>query len=239
MAMPPDDPPPGVPEWVVTYGDMMSLLLTFFIMLVSMSTMKDTGRLRMMMDSFNQRFGSHDGQIGIPGLSLQRNSAYEKMASTGMTSQGGMKRNSRDAEGGGGPSDPARRIGHQQVPTLGAPVWFEGLGVELSPKNVADLDRLAAALKGLPNQIVIRGHTTAEPLPQTSPFADAWDLSFARADAVAARLIAAGIPGNRLVVSSAGDTEPRKRGFGEVQAENHRVDVFVVESYTTPPGTVR
>ena len=32
-----DDGPPGVPEWVVTYGDMMSLLLTFFIMLVSLS----------------------------------------------------------------------------------------------------------------------------------------------------------------------------------------------------------
>ena len=32
-----EDAPPGVPEWVVTYGDMMSLLLTFFIMLVSLS----------------------------------------------------------------------------------------------------------------------------------------------------------------------------------------------------------
>ncbi|MGI9443328.1 MAG: flagellar motor protein MotB [Rubripirellula sp.] len=27
----------GIPEWVVTFGDMMSLLLTFFIMLVSLS----------------------------------------------------------------------------------------------------------------------------------------------------------------------------------------------------------
>jgi chemotaxis protein MotB len=26
-----------IPEWVVTFGDMMSLLLTFFIMLVSLS----------------------------------------------------------------------------------------------------------------------------------------------------------------------------------------------------------
>ena len=34
-----EDPPAGVPEWVVSFGDMMSLLLTFFIMLVSMSEM--------------------------------------------------------------------------------------------------------------------------------------------------------------------------------------------------------
>ena len=32
-----EDPPAGVPEWLVTFGDMMSLLLTFFIMLVSLS----------------------------------------------------------------------------------------------------------------------------------------------------------------------------------------------------------
>ena len=31
----------GIPEWVVTFGDMMSLLLTFFIMLVSLSEMKE------------------------------------------------------------------------------------------------------------------------------------------------------------------------------------------------------
>lgn len=235
MALPLDDPPPGVPEWVVTYGDMMSLLLTFFIMLVSMSTMKDDGQLRMMMDSMHERFGPHAEQMGVPGRSLQRNSAFAQMASEGVTSQGGLKKSSLAAAGGGGPSEPARRIGHQQVPTLGAPVWFPGQSVALTPANAADLDRLAATLKRLPNQIVVRGHTTAEPLPASSPFADAWDLSFARAEVVADRLISAGIAANRLLVSSAGDTEPRKRGFGIAQTENHRVDVFVVESYTTPP----
>jgi chemotaxis protein MotB len=237
MALPPDDPPPGVPEWIVTYGDMMSLLLTFFIMLVSMSSMKDDGRLRMMMDSMRERFGPHVGTMGVPGRSLQRNGAYDKMASDGVRSQGGLKRTSLDAEGGGGPANPARRIGHQQVPTIGAPVWFDGLSVEITPANAADLDRLATALQGLPHQVVVRGHTTAEPLTASSQFRDGWDLSFARAEAVADRLIAAGVDPERLLVSSAGDTEPRMRGFGDAQAQNHRVDVFVVESYTTPPGT--
>ena len=43
-----EDPPAGVPEWVVTYGDMMSLLLTFFIMLVSMSKIKEEGTMRAL-----------------------------------------------------------------------------------------------------------------------------------------------------------------------------------------------
>ena len=46
-----EDAPPGVPEWVVTYGDMMSLLLTFFIMLVSMSELKDEGKNRAALNS--------------------------------------------------------------------------------------------------------------------------------------------------------------------------------------------
>ena len=36
-----DDGGGGIPEWVVTFGDMMSLLLTFFIMLVSLSEIKE------------------------------------------------------------------------------------------------------------------------------------------------------------------------------------------------------
>jgi len=35
-----DPPPAGAPGWMVTYGDMMSLLLCFFVMLVSMSSME-------------------------------------------------------------------------------------------------------------------------------------------------------------------------------------------------------
>ncbi len=55
MALPEDDPPPGVPEWVVTYGDMMSLLLTFFIMLVSMAEMKQDGKVRAALNALEQR----------------------------------------------------------------------------------------------------------------------------------------------------------------------------------------
>ena len=232
-----DDAPPGVPDWIVTYGDMMSLLLTFFIMLVSMSTIKDDGRMRMMLDAFRARFGAFDGVPGVPGRSLHPNSAYRIMASEGLSSEGGLKRSAQDTAGGGGANRPARSIGHQQVPTLGAPIWFDRFDASLSPDAASDLKRLATALRPLPNRVVIRGHATPEPLPAESPFEDAWDLSFRRAGAVADRLRAAGVAEDRLIVSAAGDTEPRKRGGHDVQDQNRRVDVFVIEFYTTPPGT--
>ncbi|MCA9040977.1 MAG: flagellar motor protein MotB, partial [Planctomycetaceae bacterium] len=97
---PPEDGPPGVPEWVVTYGDMMSLLLTFFIMLVSMSEIRsDTGEARAAMDSIRQSFGPQLGTFGVPGRSTNEKSAYGKMDSKGNRSEGGVKQASHDAVG--------------------------------------------------------------------------------------------------------------------------------------------
>src|SRR5438067_123560 len=53
-----EDPPPAVPEWVVSFGDMMSLLLTFFIMLVSMSEIrKDDDKFQAFLIALKSKFG--------------------------------------------------------------------------------------------------------------------------------------------------------------------------------------
>ena len=234
MALPADDPPPGVPEWVVTYGDMMSLLLTFFIMLVSMSELKDQGKLRMMMDALQQRFGPTDGLAGAPGRSLQTNSALDQLSSNGSAADGGLKRSSRDAAGRAGASPSVRRIGHQTLPTLGGPIRFERFEASLTAEAQQDVVRLAAALSGQTNRVMVRGHATPEPPPADCKFNDAWDLSYARAAAVAESLVRAGLPRARLIVSAAGDTEPVRRGAEAAQVHNRRVDVFVIDAYTTP-----
>ncbi len=47
----------GAPEWIVTFSDMMSLLLTFFIMLLSMSS-TDLVKYRQVVESLTGAFGS-------------------------------------------------------------------------------------------------------------------------------------------------------------------------------------
>ena len=90
MADSDDDDAPGVPEWVVTYGDMMSLLLTFFIMLVSMSEMKsNSGKTRAALDAIRAAFGPTKGTSGAPGESSQTNSSAGERASSGNRSEGG------------------------------------------------------------------------------------------------------------------------------------------------------
>jgi flagellar motor protein MotB len=66
--------------------------------------------------------------------------------------------------------------------------------------------------------------------------ADAWDLSFARAQAVADYLIGRGVDRERVLVSAAGTTEPRVRPRERMaQRQNRRVDVFAVDSYISRP----
>ena len=51
----PDEPPKGAPAWQATFADLMNLLLCFFVMLFSMSTM-DAQKFELLAASFNQTF---------------------------------------------------------------------------------------------------------------------------------------------------------------------------------------
>ena len=54
---------PGVPEWVVTFGDLMSLLLTFFILLQMFSEMKREHEYQRVITAIKEAFG-YGGGIG-------------------------------------------------------------------------------------------------------------------------------------------------------------------------------
>jgi chemotaxis protein MotB len=268
MSLPADDPPPGVPEWIVTYGDMMSLLLTFFIMLVSMSSLKnDTGKTRAMLDAIRQSFGPTKGTFGVPGRSTQTNSAWGKPSSRGSQSKGGLERSSRDSEGAGGSHTPSARISEGTLIMLGGPASFPRFQAALSPELKKNLDIIARVVGEKSNQIVIRGHASPEPLPGDGDVAAAavgiavpWpktqsqrfltidglpirsqmDLSFARARVVADYLISKKIDPRRLLVTAAGDAEQRLLTRNRAgQKQNRRVDVFLIDSYITHPKSAR
>ena len=232
-----EDPPAGVPEWVVTYGDMMSLLLTFFIMLVSMSEMKtDDGKFRALIDSLEQVFGPEIGLYSSPGKGLPKSSVYDKLASLGSSADGGMLKGNKKSKGPGGTNGTVRKIRDGQVITLGGPVAFDRFSAELSPSALSDLQAIIAAIRDKPNRVEVRGHDAPEPFPPDCPYRDSVDLSFARAHAVARQLVEAGILSDRIRISAAGNAEPRALARGiDSQAANRRVDLFLIDAYITAP----
>ena len=56
---PPDEP--GIPEWVLTYGDLMSLLLCFFILLAAFSEIKKPREYKQLIESINNAMGANGG----------------------------------------------------------------------------------------------------------------------------------------------------------------------------------
>mgnify|MGYP002615774819 CR=1 FL=1 len=86
----PEEPPKGAPAWQSTFADLMNLLLCFFVMLFSMSTM-DAQKFELMAASFNQTFSIFsggasaigDGMLISNGVS-QLNELDKYINSTGM-----------------------------------------------------------------------------------------------------------------------------------------------------------
>jgi chemotaxis protein MotB len=230
-----EDEGSGVPEWVVTYGDMMSLLLTFFIMLVSMSEIKsDEGEVRAMMDSIRKSFGPTQGHNAVSGRSTQVNSSMNALSSKSNRSEGGTGKGGQDSNGRSGSHQSAAAISQGPTVTLGGPSQFARFDASLSDDLKRNLDIIADVIRDKSNRIMVRGHASPEPLPPDSPYLDQLNLSFARASAASEHLISKGIDRRRLLVSAAADNEPKTRTrFERKQKQNRRVDVFLIDSYTS------
>ena len=54
----------GVPEWVVTFGDMMALLLCFFILMTMFSELKQDREYQRVITAIKEAFG-YSGGIGV------------------------------------------------------------------------------------------------------------------------------------------------------------------------------
>ena len=61
---PVDAPPPGAPLYMVSFGDMITIMLTFFILLCSYSTKRQAGFVADGVGSFRVGLNS----MGLPGV---------------------------------------------------------------------------------------------------------------------------------------------------------------------------
>ena len=87
-------PAPGAPAWTATFGDLMNLLLCFFVMLFAMSTV-DNDKFRAIAESFSKTFAVFDGGATSIGDALlisngvsQLNELDQYINNTGKTLSG-------------------------------------------------------------------------------------------------------------------------------------------------------
>lgn len=198
--------------WMVTFSDLMSLMLTFFVLMISMSTLDQT-KLKNISSEFNKAL-----------LLLNAGAGTEAFMAPPVKQRIGPKVSPREmmlALRQRSMSIFQHSVLSHKVKTLvlrdrlvlrinNATLFAPGRA-ELDPKHARAMKQLARMLAVSPGAIRVEGYADRSELLQHEPFPDTWSLSLARAASVLHALEAGGVNPGRLSLAGYG---PGVRGQG-------------------------
>jgi len=227
--------PECMPEWLATFGDLMSLLLCFFVLLLSMSTM-DAKKVKEAIGSLAGALSVLEGgtQTEVSRERIQKATPIQKSEETAQTVN---KLSAAIAEfkqftaGGKGPAITLEEGEEGFFIRLPADITFPpGSAKITNTDSLLFLKRIAIIIKQyLPKniEIQIRGYTDNTPPPPTSPYGDNWELSAARALSVLKILIKDGVNPKQLSAAAYGEYHPiASNATPEGRAKNRRVEIW-------------
>lgn len=186
--------------WMVTFTDLVALLLTFFVMIFAMSHVK-TVDWASLTESLRRHLNSVAGQtVASPSLRLD-------VPSPERTPGADLDYLAELLAGHLGETDTLadarlRRAEDRLFLSLPADLLFDGGDFALTPRAADAVFQLGGVLRNMPNALAVVGH--ADPRPPGGAYPSNWELSLLRAQSVAAALRAGGVEG-RI----------RARGFGD------------------------
>ncbi len=193
-------------EWLTTYGDMMTLLMTFFVLLFSMSTL-DPVKLQRFGDSLGQHEGSRVRTKRV-SLSEINRSVRKLVKEQDLMSQVEVTMTARGVTLG-----------------IASDLAFEIGSAQLSPKIKRFLIKLVPTMKQATYAIAVEGHTDNVPI-KSDIYPSNWELSAARASAVIRYLISQGVAPNKFRAIGFADTRPKASNATPAgRAKNRRVDI--------------
>jgi chemotaxis protein MotB len=224
----------GLAGWVMTYGDMMTLLLTFFVLIVSFSSLQDA-KFKEVALSLRKAFGImiepqavlRVADPIIPRFEIEEN--RDLVFEVEMVQQDLVARGLAD--------DVKLEFTPDGVLfRLEAPVLFSPASTELLPASQPILDTVAGFLRKFPGEIRVDGHSDALPI-STARFPSNWELSAGRAGAVARYFQGQGLPPTRLAASGYGEFRPlADNATAAGRGRNRRVEVFLKVDRIQPAG---
>jgi chemotaxis protein MotB len=193
-----EEPPLGAPEWVVTFTDMISLLVTFFVLLMTFSSLDERDLLKIdaWLDRSTELLQQNEGS------SLQETLEVDQITSTDIR-RGARQPHSRPREElldniedmGRKLTDEHLRIDFADHPDGVVVEFDEDAGFAPGSASVsAELERclaeLGAVLEHYPFMLVVEGAADGGFRP-TAEFASPEAIACARASAAAAVLLGA------------------------------------------------
>jgi len=169
----------GAPQWMCTFADLMSLLLCFFVLLLSFSTM-DVVKYKKAAGSLKDAFGVQKNQVNHSTMGQQMLS--QEFQAVPLDVQVMLQDSiRREVEAGiieveHSPAGITLRVKGE--------VTFDFGSMQIKPQFKQILDQLSSVVANTDMHFEVGGHTDDVPVREGGPFTSNFDLSARRAVAV-------------------------------------------------------
>ncbi|MCD5323888.1 MULTISPECIES: flagellar motor protein MotS [Pontibacillus] len=243
----------GAPKWMVTFSDLMTLILVFFILLFSMSQI-DKEKFEAVAESFRSRaiFDFNPSVVDHNYPADQRNKEQDQKDMSEFESEKNDDVNKDQETGAKDTQDSlnnlvtevetflknndltekitANRTDRGVVLTLQEQVLFNTAEAEIIPNGQPFLKKVGQLLNNIPNHVKVEGHTDNRPI-STYRFPSNWELSAARASGVIRYLAEeTAVDAARFTAVGYGDTRPIVPNNSEENwQKNRRVEIVILD----------
>lgn len=219
----------GAPLWMVTYGDLMSLLMTFFVLLLSFSTITEEELFKEAMMSFRGAVGFLPKEL----TSVQINPMPRHQQRPSRSSEELARRLMKRLQILGKQDEVDLKFEGQGAVNISLPseILFDSGQANLKDFAFPVLTDFASIFADLPQDVFleVHGYTDDRPLRGSALYADNHQLSSGRADTVMRFLSReSGISLERFEVTGAGPGQAKSSNDTvEGRAANRRVEIRV------------
>ena len=237
-------PPKGLPPWMATFADMCTLLLTFFVLLLTFANM-DVVKFKEMLGSVRDAFGV---QVQSPGeyqptkpKEAPSKTAPQPMSPRQPAMPAFTQFDPREAAEADRMANQVRKMAEESGLGGSLNISSGPQGVRLRVKGQLLFQPGQAALMHQANQLLdslvkvmnkfdfyltVEGHTDDQPI-STAHFPSNWELSAARAAAVLRALVNRGVPRQRIAAVGYADNYPLASNSTEQGRNKNRRVEFV------------
>ena len=224
----------GMMRWLLTYADMITLLLALFIILFAISNISSV-KLQRLVQAISGGFNSTSDINNPPNGGTTG-------ADRGRTDEANMAEIKSQLD-----QYVAEQKLQQQVQTkvttqglvitlLSDKTYYDSGSAELRPETKHLLDVVAGHLQGVRNSVLVQGNTDNVPIA-TAEYPTNWELSAARATGVTRYLVEHDrISPTRLAFAGYGEFRPRVANDTDAhRTQNRRVDILILRGGKTGP----
>ena len=217
----------GMMRWLLTYADMITLLLALFIILFAISTISKV-KLQRLANEISGGFNSTDSINNPPngGTTGSQSGRTDEANMAAVKTQ--LDRYVERAHLQGKVQTRLTKAG-LVITLLSDRTYYDSGSAELRPETKQLLDEVAGQIRHVRNDLRVEGNTDNIPIA-TANYPTNWELSAARATGVTRYLVEhEKIAPTRLSFAGYGEFRPKYPNDTEAhRTQNRRVDIVIL-----------